>query len=216
MRIKLPVRWITVVLLACAVTASLAPSQAKSAASLTPAQLTAAKSIGQRNAPITLEDFADFQCPMCRTLFMDTTRKVIQDYVSTGKVYLVHHDFPIPQLHPHAKEAAHWANAAAAIGKFEPVEDALYSHQDSWGSTGNIEGTLSSVLTPADLKKAKALMNDPEIDQAIQKDIELANSRGVNQTPSLFVTHKGQTVALPPGAISYPLLKQYLDYLLKQ
>ena len=182
---------------------------------ITPAQLTAAKSIGQRSAPITLEDFADFQCPMCRTLFQDTTRKLIQDYVSTGKVYLVHHDFPLP-MHPHSREAARWANAAALLGKFQPVEDALYAHQDSWGASGTIEGTLSSVLSPADLKKARTLMSDPDIEAAIQKDVELANQRGVNQTPSLFVTHKGQTVPLPPGAISYPLLKQYLDYLLKQ
>lgn len=201
--------------LALAAATSGARPAAKPAVSLTAAQLTAAKSIGQRAAPITLEDFADFQCPMCRTLFMDTTRKLIQEYVSTGKVYLVHHDFPLP-MHPHSKDAAKWANAAAAIGKFEPVEEALYSHQDSWGESGNIEGSLSSVLSPVDMKRAKALLNDPEIDQAIQKDIDLGNSRGVNQTPSLFVTHKGQTVALPPGAISYPLLKQYLDYLLKQ
>ena len=208
-------RLIVVAAFALAGATSGARPAAKPTVSLTPAQLTAAKSMGQRAAPITLEDFADFQCPMCRTLFMDTTRKLIQEYVSTGKVYLVHHDFPLP-MHPHSKDAAKWANAAAAIGKFEPVEEALYSHQDSWGESGNIEGSLSSVLSTADMRRAKALLNDPEIDQAIQKDIDLGNSRGVNQTPSLFVTHKGQTVALPPGAISYPLLKQYLDYLLKQ
>ena len=209
------VRAILAVAAAALIAGGTAMTQAGTPSTITPAQLTAAKSIGQRSAPITLEDFADFQCPMCRTLFQDTTRKLIQDYVSTGKVYLVHHDFPLP-MHPHSREAARWANAAAVLGKFQPVEDALYAHQDSWGASGNIEGTLSSVLSPADLKKARTLMSDPDIEAAIQKDVELANQRGVNQTPSLFVTHKGQTVPLPPGAISYPLLKQYLDYLLKQ
>ena len=44
----------------------------------------------------------------------------------------------------------------------------------------------------------------------------LGRDRGVNSTPSLFVTYKGKRVALPPGAIGYAILKQYLDYLLKQ
>lgn len=192
---------------------SFAVVHAAVAPSVTLAELATGKSLGQRSAPITIEDFADFQCPTCKVLFQETTRKLIQDYVSTGKVYLVHHDYP---LHPHSREAARWANAAAALGEFEPAEDALYAHQEDWGATGNIEGTLASVLSATQMKRAKLLINDPVIDQAVRNDIAMGDQRGVHSTPTVFVTHKGQTAGLPPGAISYPLLKQYLDFLLKQ
>lgn len=140
---------------------------------------------------------------------------VIDDYVSTGKVYLIHHDFPLA-MHHYSKEAAHWADAAAAIGKFQAVAGALYMQQETWGASGNIEATVASVLSPAELKKVKALVNTPEIQDAVQRDIALGNQRGVSQTPSMFVMQNGKVIPLPPGPIAYPLLKQYLDYLLKQ
>jgi protein-disulfide isomerase len=180
---------------------------------ITADQLTAAKSLGVKNAPIMIEDFADFQCPSCKALFEGTTEQLIRDYVQTGKVYLVHHDFPLP-MHSHSREAARWANAAAAIGKFEQVEAVLYSQQETWGASGDIEKALSGVLTPAELKRCSALVNNPEIEQAIQKDVALGTERHVNQTPSLFVTHNAKVVPLPPGAVQYSILKQYVDYLL--
>lgn len=205
---------------AFAILASLAvtisPAMASPATTIKLEQIAEAKCLGQRGAPIVIEDFADYQCPTCKVLFLETTRKLIQDYVAAGKVYLVHHDFPIVSLHPHSREAARWACAGALIGKFELVEEALYSRQEAWGATGDIEGALSSVLTASEMKRAKALVNAPEIDQSIQSDMQLGNQRRVGGTPTVFVTYKGKTAVLPPGAISYPLLKQYLDYLLKQ
>ena len=181
----------------------------------TPDQFTAAKSLGVKNAPIMIEDFADFQCPSCKMLFEGTTQELIQNYVNTGKVYLVHHDFPLP-MHPHSREAARWANAAAVIGKFEQVEAVLYAQQEIWGASGDIQKALSGVLTPAELKRCSELVNNPEIEQAIQKDVILGTERHVNSTPSLFVTHNAKVVPLPPGPVQYVILKQYIDYLLKQ
>ena len=177
----------------------------------TPFDFRSAKSIGSKSAPILLEVFSDFQCPFCRYFFLTITPQVIKEYVDTGKVYLVHHDFP---FHAHSMEAARWANAAAAIGKFQEVETELYSTQDSWENTGNIESVLSTTLTPAELKRVKALMDSPEVQAAIDHDMDLGKQRNINQTPSIFVTHKGQTNPLPPGGVTYGFLKQYFDYLL--
>jgi protein-disulfide isomerase len=183
---------------------------------ITPELIAFAKSLGDKNAPIIVEDFTDFQCPGCRILFLNTTAKVIDDYVVSGKVYLVHHDFPLEGEHPYAREAARWANAGALVGKFEKVEFALFTKQADWGADGKIEDVVASVLSPADMKRVREFANRPEIQEAIAQDITLGKERGVHSTPSLFVTHKGQRVALPPGAISYSILKQYLDDLLKQ
>jgi protein-disulfide isomerase len=197
-----------------------APAQRKVSAAepkVSASQLTALKALGSRSAPITIEIFSDFQCPACRNNFEATVRPLIDNYVVTGKVYLVHRDFPLP-IHSHSRDAARWANAAAHLGKFEKVEAVLYAKQDTWGQSGNIEGALNGVLTPSELKRARQLVESGQLDAAIDSDIALGNSKRVSQTPSLFVTHGGETTPLAPGprGVSYSFLKQYLDYLLKQ
>ncbi len=179
------------------------------------AEIAAPKALGSKAAPITVEVFSDFQCPACRVLYQQTLRQVIDAYVAEGKVYLVHRDFPLP-IHSHAREAARWASAAAQIGKFESVEQALYANQDTWTANGNIEAVVAAVLSPAEMRKAHHLLQNGQLDAAIDRDVALGKSRGVTQTPSIFVTHRGETVPLPPGGVTYPLLKQYLDYLLRQ
>jgi protein-disulfide isomerase len=98
------------------------------------------------------------------------------------------------------------------------AQRALYNKQDDWGASGKIEATLAAALSPADMKKVRAIESTetPQIDAAIQRDISLGNSRQVNGTPSIFVMHGGQTTALPAGGVNYALLKQYIDYLLQQ
>jgi protein-disulfide isomerase len=196
-------------------------SQAKvggsaSSGSITPAQLTADKSLGSRQAPITIEVFADYQCPQCRNFYETVTRQLIDTYVNTGKVYLVHRDFPL-SMHSHSHEAAHWLNAAAAAGFYAPVEQALYDKQDEWGPTGKIEPILMGVLSPTDMKKVKLIESTEgsQLDAAVASDIAAGMSLHVEGTPTIFVHHAGKTEELPTGGVSYPLLKQYLDYLLQ-
>jgi protein-disulfide isomerase len=180
--------------------------------------LTANKSMGSRQAPITMEVFADFQCPQCRNFYLTTTRQVIDNYVATGKVFLVHHDFPL-SMHTYSHEAARWASAAATLGPnvFGTVEQALYTRQEEWGATGKIEPVLAAVLSPAEMKRVQmvATTQAAELDAGVARDMALGNSRHVDATPTIFITYKGQTTPLPPGGVSYPLLKQYLDYLLQ-
>ncbi len=178
--------------------------------------LASLKSLGSRSARITVEGFSDFQCPACKRTYQQTLRPLIDNYVSSGKVYLVHRDFPLA-MHSHSREAARWANAVAMIGKFEKVEEALYMKQETWAASGNFEAALAGVLTPSEMKKVRAILAQPaQIDAAIERDLALGNEKRVNQTPSLFVIQNGQTTPLPAGGVTYPLLKQYLDYLLKQ
>jgi len=183
------------------------------------AQIAAAKTLGTKNAPIQFEIFSDFQCPACKSFFLSSSHRLVEDYCSAGKVYLIHHDFPMTTIpsHIHSEEAARWANAAAAIGKFHEVESVLYTHQESWEVTGKIEEVLADVLSPADLKRVRGLVDDAEVKAALQHDRELGNANSVETrgTPSIFVTHNGHRELLPPSGVSYNLLKPYLDYLLQ-
>lgn len=197
-------------------TAALAGTAAAQA-TLSAAELTARKSLGSRQAPITIEVFSDYQCPQCRLFYENTTRRVIENYVTTGKVYLIHRDFPLA-MHPYARQAARWLNAAAAAGHFETVSRALYAKQDEWAATGQIEPVIAAALPPAEMNRVRQIHSTQAtaLDSAVQSDVSLGTSRRVTGTPTIFVTHRGRTEQLPVGGVTYTLLKQYLDYLLQR
>ena len=79
------------------------------------------EALGSKSAPIVMEVFSDFQCPACKSLYDATNRQLMDNYVNTGKVYLIHRDFPLP-MHSHSKEAAQYSRAAAQVGKLEAVD----------------------------------------------------------------------------------------------
>jgi protein-disulfide isomerase len=196
-----------------------ASAQTKAASSPVPSpgNFTDRKSLGSKNAPIMIEVFSDFQCPACRNFYETTLKQLIDNYVNTGKVYLVHRDFPL-DMHPYSHQAARFANAAAELGQFESVERALFDKQDTWSPNGKIDDALSSTIPPAELKKIHDVETQHlnEINAAIERDRTMGIQRNVNQTPTVYVTSHGKTEGLPGGGVDYRLLKQYLDFLLRQ
>jgi protein-disulfide isomerase len=169
---------------------------------------------GSKTAPVVMEIFSDFQCPACKTLYTATNGKLMDNYVNVGKVYLIHRDFPL-SMHAYSRVAARYARAAAQIGKFEPVEQVLFQNQEKWEQNGDVDGTVVSVLSAADLAKVRALVKGGTLDAAIDKDFALGQMYRVNQTPTTVFHCKGQTYPYP-GVMSYEILKQFLDQLLSQ
>jgi protein-disulfide isomerase len=172
------------------------------------------KAFGSKSAPISMEVFSDFQCPACKTLFMATNRQLLENYVSTGKVYLVHRDFPLP-MHAHSVVAARYGRAAAQIGKFEAIEQVLFQNQEKWEQTGDVDGTVAGALSAAEMAKVRALVKGGTLDAAIDKDRKLGQMYNVTQTPTTVFHSKGQTYPYG-GAMSFDTLKQFLDQLLSQ
>jgi protein-disulfide isomerase len=172
------------------------------------------KAFGSKNAPLVLEVFSDFQCPACKTLYTSTNRQLMDNYVTNGKVYLVHRDFPLP-MHAHSKVAAQYARAAAQLGKTEQVEQALFANQEKWENTGDIDGTVAAALSPAEMTKVRALVKGGTLEPLIEKDLALGRIYNVNQTPTTIVHYKDQTYPVV-GVQSYAVLHQFLDQLLAQ
>jgi protein-disulfide isomerase len=172
------------------------------------------KAFGSKNASLVLEVFSDFQCPACKNLYTSTNRQLIDNYVSSGKVYLIHRDFPLP-MHAHSRVAAQYARAAAHIGKGELVEQALFQNQEKWENTGDLDGTVAAVLSPAEMAKVRALVKGGTLDPLIEKDLALGKVYNVNQTPTTIVHSNGQTYPVV-GVQSYAVLHQFLDQLLAQ
>jgi len=193
------------------------------------------KSYGSRTAPITIEVFSDYECPMCRTLYEQTLRPIINDYVAAGKVYLIHRDFPLV-MHKDSGQASRWANAAAQIGQFEAVEGALYDNQAAWEVSSDLQKYVAAAMPSADFKRLERIMegcvppgptdkpgggvNQPprpcSVDPYIEQDIELGSRVPVTGTPTYVISYKGQRLPAGSGFVSWPVLKQFLDNLLAQ
>jgi len=194
------------------------------------------KAYGVKSAPITMEVFTDYQCPSCRAFYENTLRPLIADYVAGGKVYLIHHDFPL-DMHKYSGEAARWADACAEVGQFEAAEAALYDNQDSWAADGNMGKFIAAAMPASDFKRVQLVMKgaqmpapqghgptvDPmtgvarpcPVDSYIAQDIKLAYQVPFNGTPGFLVSYKGQRVIAVPYAVSWPVLKQLFDSLLR-
>jgi protein-disulfide isomerase len=195
------------------------------------------KTYGVSTAPIKMELFTDYQCPTCGVFYEGTLRNMISDYVALGKVYVIHHDFPLP-MHKYSGQAARWANAAARVGQFQAVEGALYDNQAAWSADGNIEKFISAAMSSADFARVQKLMAGCDqpgptavqtggfglapgakvcpLDADIEQDIVLGLKVPVTGTPTFVITAKGRHIPATSGNVSWPILKQFFDSLLAQ
>src|SRR5205823_5386152 len=161
--------------------AQTAPPPTKKVAEHKTAPATAApitknfKESGSASAPITLEVYTDYECPACRDLYLNTLPPLQTDFVATGKVRLIHRDYPLPQ-HQYSKLATKYANAAGQIGKYELVANQLFQTQPEWSQSGNVDGVVAKVLAPADMAKVRDLVKtDTKLDDSVTKDVAMGN-----------------------------------------
>jgi protein-disulfide isomerase len=195
------------------------------------------KTYGSKGAPITLELFTDYECPTCGEFYERTLRYVISDYVTSGKVYIVHHDYPLV-MHTYSGAAARWADAAATVGQFGQVEAALYDNQAAWTADGNIGKYVAAAMPSSDFQKVNAIMKgcampapqakqigaDPlagiahgcPVDGSIADDIRLGDKVPIQGTPTYIIYYKGQKLPAGSGFVSWPVLKNFFDSLLAQ
>jgi len=209
-----------------------APAGAKPAAFTAPVKV-----YGTKGAPITLEVFTDYQCPICRSFFENTLRYVINDYVASGKVYIIHHDFPLV-MHQYSGQAARWADASATVGEFGAAESALYDNQTAWTADGNMAKFIAEAMPKSDFDRVAAIMMNcntpaPQVTQAdadplaksghacpvdpyIGADMEVGYKNNVNATPTYIIYHNGQRVTQGSSYVTWPILKQFFDSIMAQ
>jgi len=174
------------------------------------------KESGSPTAPVTVEIYTDYQCPACRELYMNTLPSLNGDFVATGKVRLLHRDYPLPQ-HQYSKLATRYANAAGTIGKYDVVANQIFVTQPEWEQNGNVDGAVAKVLAPADLEKVRAMVKtDTHLDDSVVQDVAMGNNQDhVNQTPTIVIVAKGKREPIS-GGMPYAVLKQYLNQKLSQ
>ena len=167
-----------------------------------------ARAKGSPNAPITVYEMSDFQCPFCRRPAIETFPALERDYIRTGKVRWVFVNYPLTSIHANAVAAAAFAMCAAKQNKFWPAHDLLFLHQETWGPLKNPAPFL---LTLADsLKLAKpaitSCLEKEETVAQIKADAEGASKSGAQRTPTFYVDG-----GLIVGAQPLPLFRMVLD-----
>jgi protein-disulfide isomerase len=158
---------------------------------------TSSLSMGDPNAPVKVEEFADFQCPTCKLFATDYEPQIVSQYIATGKVYFSFR--PMSFIDNYAKPAGSESkNAAAAAycandqGKFWEYHDILFAN---W--TGENVGSYSIERLKAfaqaiglDTTQFNSCITSKKYANQVTQDAVYSNSMGVSQTPSFIVNGK--------------------------
>lgn len=158
---------------------------------------------GEDDAELTIVEFSDYQCPLCRVFYNDTLPKIKEKYVDTGKVKLVFRDYPL-SFHPDALPAAMAANCARAQGDDETyfkMHDMIFDGQNLLGantveipraSLSQYAGKLGLNVTTFD-----SCVDKSEFMAEITKDAADGDTIGVGGTPSFIVGEQFIEGAMP-------------------
>jgi protein-disulfide isomerase len=150
-------------------------------ATLTPAVSEDDHAEGSANAPVTLVEYGDYQCPACGAAY--PLVKELQK-AFPKELRFVFRNFPLTQLHPYALAAAETAEAAALQGKFWEMHDLLFERQESL-EPGILAGWAREV--GLDLEEFRSALQEGEIEKRIKKDRSGGIRSGVNGTPTFFI-----------------------------
>jgi protein-disulfide isomerase len=140
--------------------------------------------LGSSEAPITIVEFTDYQCPFCRRFESTTFAEIRKKYIDTGKVRFVVRDFPLAEMHPDAMQAAEAAHCAGDQGQFWPMHDALFSDSNKLGKSGLIDSAENLKL---DIGVFRSCLESGKHKSEIQNDQQVASSLQINGTPSFIV-----------------------------
>lgn len=166
--------------------------------------------LGNPDAPVTIVEFSDFQCPFCRRFWKETLTQIKTEYLATGKAKFVYRDFPLSQIHPGAAPAAQGAECAREQDKFWEIHDVIFEEQEKQGA-GTIQFTGDDVKKWAakiglDSVRFNQCLDSEKYKPEVEKDLADGASAGVNGTPATFVNGR-----LISGAQPFAAFKAIID-----
>lgn len=165
--------------------------------------------LGNPKAPLTLAEYVDLQCPVCREYALQTFPSLVQQYVTTGKVQVQFHSLPVIQgpdgTTTQSQDAAKFALAAGGQDKLWPFVELVYENQQQEGTgyltLGYLE-QLASGISGLNATKAATDMNSSAVSGQVAADNTFANVHGASATPSFFLGRTGGQLAfLSSGAL---------------
>jgi protein-disulfide isomerase len=178
---------------------------------MTPTDLADGTSLGAKSAPVTIDLWADFQCPVCQAFTDQIEPQLVTTYIEPGKVRLVFHDMAF--IGPESVDAAVAAQAAAAQGKFWTYHDYLYANQGVTENSGAFSrARLISIADAVGLNQAKftQALDDATLRNDVEAEASAGASQGVNATPTIFLNGKFFQAGIP----TWSALSAAIDQLL--
>jgi len=138
-------------------------------------------SIGPSDAPVTLVEYGDFECPYCGRAFpiVEELRRRMGD-----QLRFVYRNFPLTQVHPHAEHAAEAAEAAAAQGRFWEMHHWLFRHQFSLEDEALLDGAEEIGV---DVNRVRSELADGTWTKRVRDDFSDGIRSGVNGTPTFYI-----------------------------
>ncbi|HEV2915601.1 MAG TPA: thioredoxin domain-containing protein [Pyrinomonadaceae bacterium] len=163
---------------------------------------------GGNNAPITLEEYGDYQCPPCGGL-APVLKNVEAEYGQ--RVRFVFRQYPLP-IHPHALIAAQAAEAAGLQGRFWEMHDRLYENQSKWSGEIDPRPLYINYARDIGLDVDRFIndMNAQQVKSRVASDRLRGNSVGVTGTPTLFINGR----MLRPEAMSPEGIRTAIDMMM--
>ena len=157
--------------------------------------------LGSENAPITIIEFSDYECPYCRQWHSEVYSQLIDTY--GDQIRFVYRDFPLESIHPNANSAAEAANCAHEQGVFWDYHDMLFSNEKGLGSTAYLEYASQLEIDQAAFQEC---IETNRYKSEVQADFEFAADLGVRSTPTFFIN--GIAVV---GAQPFEIFQQVID-----
>jgi formate-nitrite transporter family protein len=136
---------------------------------------------GPDEAPVTLVEYGDFECPTCKEAY-PVVKQIKQEL--GDQVRIVYRHYPLSNIHPHARQAAAAAEAAAVQGKFWEYHDALFTHQDNLEDTHLVEYARTLGLNVEQFERE---LSGHVYDNEVWEDFMSGTRSGVNGTPTFFI-----------------------------
>jgi protein-disulfide isomerase len=173
--------------------------------------------LGSADAPVTIVEFSDYQCPFCQRFFATTLPVLRRDYIDSGKVRYVFRDYPIDQLHPQARKAAEAAHCAGERGKYWEMHDALFRNSGALAPPQLAEHARAVGLDGA---KFEECLSSGRHSARVQRGLVDGAAAGVQGTPGFVIgrTKAGVVVEGVPirGAQSIETFRRIIDQVLSQ
>jgi protein-disulfide isomerase len=147
------------------------------------------KVMGNDNAPLTMTEYSDFQCPLCKQFFDQSLPTLKQKYIDTGKLKLVYKQFPL-NIHPQAPDAALASECALEQNKFWEMHDSLFKNQSLWaGQAASHLDTFKKLASDLgmDQNKFADCLDKRKYDGNVNKDYQEGISKNVTGTPTFYL-----------------------------
>jgi protein-disulfide isomerase len=170
--------------------------------------------LGSADAPVTIVEYSDYQCPYCRRHVMQTMPQIQKAYIDTGKIRYIFKDFPL-DFHPNASKAAEAARCAGAQGAFWAMHDRLFDSQGEWSPLEQSSALDTFVSYAQDMEldtsAFRTCLETGQFAAQIARDVQEGRQAGVEGTPSFLIDAQ-----LVPGAYPFERFEQIIEAELDQ